>query len=249
MIAVVCGLGVCLLMVDPPNLLSYAAIFLALYFVALQTAPRHLDGTNRAYWASSIMHLMHSIVIVPLSVLAMQLDVNDLYFTTHESIRCCSIFLGYIAADLGPLLYYRSQWSGTELYIAHHLLSLSCCGTMAVRGHLHSLAVPLLLAEATAPFTNGRWLLCALGYKGSFVYVLNSFAMALSFLIFRVIFMAWIILRHVVVLQATFFALPTSTVSIALLGCGFGYPLQLWWFQKIVKGLLKVVRAHPYKQG
>ena len=50
-------------------------------------------------------------------------------------------------------------------------------------------------------------------------------------------------LERVVQLRSQFFALPLSTTLTILGSYAFGYPLQLFWFSKIAKGLIKVLSA------
>ena len=53
--------------------------------------------------------------------------------------------------------------------------------------------------------------------------------------------MGYLLVRHVLVLREPFAALPLDTRLTILVSYAFGYPLQLWWFGKIAKGLIKVL--------
>ena len=234
----------------------FAFAFGFIHIAGRMTAPTSLDRPTRAYWSSCIASTFHGIGI---SFLAWEAMVSggfwsseDLTLTTPSSIRCCHIYIGYLAADLVPLIYFGAvtkskAWKGAELYLVHHLLSLWSWGLMVARGHLHAVAVGLLLLEATAPFTNGRWFLATLEITKGTVYTINGVAMALSFLVFRVVLMGYILVRYVWVLREPFSALPLDT-RLTVLSCyAFGYPLQLFWFQKIAKGLLKVLKGGSTK--
>ena len=50
-------------------------------------------------------------------------------------------------------------------------------------------------------------------------------------------------------LRSQFFALPLSTTLTIRGSYAFGYPLQLFWFSKIAKGLIKVLSAGGGKKG
>ena len=57
----------------------------------------------------------------------------------------------------------------------------------------------------------------------------------------RVLLMGYFFVRYVIVLRNSFFALPPAIYLTILLSYAFGYPLQLFWFRKIVLGLLKAL--------
>jgi hypothetical protein len=65
--------------------------------------------------------------------------------------------------------------------------------------------------------------------------------MAVSFFLTRVLMMGYIAFHFFYVLRDQFFALPPSTYGVILLSYCFGYPLQLFWFYKIAKGIIKLL--------
>lgn len=227
----------------------YFAGFFALFVLFRLLAPSRLDAPTRAYWASSAVSTAHSLIIVPLSWAAYAPyrapDAAAVTLATAAATRCGYIYLGYILADMVPLLHYRDKWAGSTPYIFHHAFSVLCWGTMVVRGQCLGVAVGLLLLEATAPFTNGRWFLSTHGRKDGALYLVNGALMALSFFALRVCFMGYLVYTYLFALRAAVFALPPSTVAALGSGFAFGYPLQLFWFQKIATGLVKVLRGGP----
>ena len=227
------------------NAAPYAACFLASNIIARQTAPKNLADADVAYWASSCVSTLHSLIIVPLAYLAMEplWFATDLIATTDASHRAIDIFIGYIIQDSLPLLWYRQQWSGSGIYICHHAASYICWSLMGVRGHGHAVAVGLLLVEATAPFVNGRYFLSMLDRRDGLLYVINGVLMAVSFFLLRIVFMGWLLFRNIIYLNAAFLALPASTVTVVVVGVGVGYPMQWLWFSKICSGLLKVLKS------
>ena len=229
----------------------YALCFGALLLVTKQTAPASLDAANRAYWASSCVSTIHGVIIAYLSWRAMApfWPSSDLYLVTPESNRCQQIYLGYIAADLVPLTYYRRQWSGTEAYLLHHVVSLACWGLLLARGELHGFGTGLLVLEATAPFTNGRWFLHTLGQKNTTLYVVNGVLMALSFFLLRILYAGWLVMHYGVGQGALFSDLSVSTRAVTFVGFAFGYGLQIFWFRKIVQGMIKALGGGKGKKG
>ena len=223
-----------------------------LQILARFTAPAKLDGPTRAYWASSVVSTIHGVYVSVLAWRAMGAggfwSSDDVTLVTDDAIQCCAIYLGYLVADLIPLVTYAKQWKGSTPYLWHHGLSLISWGMMAVRGHVMAVGVGLLLLEATAPFTNGRWFLSTIGISSGLLYTVNGLCMALSFLVLRVLFMGWLFVRYVIILRAPFFALPPTTYLTVLSCYAFGYPLQLFWFRKIALGIIKVLRSGGKKR-
>ena len=227
------------------NSASFALIFGALHIIFRGTAPDALDSPKRAYWASSAVSTVHGVYVSWLSWRAMAdgeyWSSTDLTKVTPAALQCCHCYLGYLMADLVPLTYYYKEWSRPFAFLVHHVLSVWSWGLMAVRGQLLGLAVGLLLLEATAPFTNGRWFLAELKRTTGPLYLVIGTCMAVSFLLLRVLLMGFLFVRYVIVLRDSFFALPPTVYLSILLSYAFGYPLQLFWFRKIALGLLKAL--------
>lgn len=223
----------------------YATVWAAMHIICRATSPNGLDQPKRAYWASSMVSSVHGVYVSWLAWRAMAegeyWSSEDLSRRTPGALDCCHVYLGYLVADLIPLIYYYNEWSGTSLYLVHHMLSVCSWGMMAIHGQLLGLASGLLLLEATAPFTNGRWFLAELKRTSGPLYLVTGGCMALSFFLLRVLLMGYFFVRYVIVLRNSFFALPPAIYLTILLSYAFGYPLQLFWFRKIVLGLLKAL--------
>ena len=138
--------------------------------------------------------------------------------------------------------YYRAVWSGSGLYIGHHVLSILSWASCLLLGTCHCVALALMLCEATTPFVNARYFLATHGRKASPLYALNGVLMALAFLVVRVVGMGLVGLKVFLLGRGSFFALPPAQVALLLPIFGFGYGLQLVWFQKIVAGLVAFLR-------
>lgn len=229
----------------------YAIFFAALILVMRETAPASLDGPTRMYWATSAVSLIHGVVISYLAWHAMTpfWTSFDLHLVTPESIRCQQIYLGYVTADLVPLFWHRRQWPGTTAYLGHHIVSLLCWGLLLARGELHGFGAGLLILEATAPFTNGRWFLHTLGRKDTTFYVVNGVCMALSFFALRIVYAGWLVMRYAIGQGALVSGLPLSTRVVSFGGFAFGYGLQFFWFRKIVQGMIKALGGGSGKKG
>lgn len=187
-------------------------------------APATMDASQKAYYGSSVLALAHGILVSALSLAAglesgfwsATTDTWDYHVTTPATARCIHIFLAFLLTDLMPLLYYRKVWSGTGMYIGHHVLSFISWGDCAINGTCHQIALGLLLVEATSPFVNGRYFLSTHGLKSSTLYVVNGFMMMISFLVLRVVGMGLLGVKFLIIDRAEFFSLPMTTTCAAL---------------------------------
>ena len=68
-----------------------------------------------------------------------------------------------------------------------------------------------------------------------------------SFFILRIVLFGWLLFRNTYLLSDQLMTLPVSTLAVVLFGFFVGYPMQWLWFQKIVQGLMKVLRGKPTK--
>ena len=142
------------------------------YSLGYLFAPSKLvKPADRAYYGSSILAILHGIVVSILALMA-GLDAGfwtvtwepwDYHAQTPATARCIHVFLAFLLTDLLPLFYYRKEWAGTGMYIGHHTLSCVAWGDALLNGTCHNVAVGLLLLEATSPFINGRYFLSTHG--------------------------------------------------------------------------------------
>lgn len=220
--------------------------FRFLYSLLLPTAPKHLDKSTAVNWAVNAVSTVHSLIIVPLAYEALGpfWGVDDVRLTTEASNRVIEIFLGYILADSLPLIWYRKEWVGSNEFLGHHLAVLAVGYMSSIRGHVHGLVMGLLLCEATAPFVNARWFLLILNRKHTLLYLINGILMTVSFFVLRIVFMGGLFVYNEVYLHASFLSLPPSTVAVIFLGSVIGYSLQIFWFHKIVCGVVKALTVH-----
>jgi len=228
----------------------------ALFGLGYLIAPSKLvKSADRAYYGSSILALVHGIVVSILALMA-GLDAGfwsvtsepwDYHAKTPATARCIHIFLAFLLTDLIPLFYYRKEWAGTGMYIGHHTLSCVAWGDAVLNGTCHNVALGLMLLEATSPFINGRYFLSTHGLKSSPLYLYNGVAMAVSFLALRVIGMGSLGAKLFYIDAATSSAVLGNKTYMLLPTFLFGYGLQLTWFQKIISGLLAFLKKDAKK--
>lgn len=220
--------------------------FRFLYSLFLPTAPKHLDHSSVVKWSVKVVSTVHSLIIVPLAYVALGpfWGVDDVRLTTEASDRVIEIFLGYILADSLPLFWYRKEWVDSNAFLGHHLAALVVGSMTSIRGHVHGLMMGLLLCEATAPFVNARWFLLILNREHTLLYLVNGILMTVCFFVLRIVFMGGLFVYNEVYLHASFLTLPPSTVAVVFLGSVIGYSLQIFWFHKIVCGVVKALTVH-----
>ena len=221
------------------------------YSLGYLFAPSKLvKPVDRAYYGSSILAILHGIVV---SILALKAGLDAGFWTmtweswdyqaqTPATARCIHVFLAFLLMDLLPLFYYRKEWAGTGMYIGHHVFSILSWSSCLLLGTCHCVAAALMLCEATTPFVDARYFLSTHGLKSSPLYAINGVLMALSFLVVRVVGMGLVGLKVFILGRSSFFALHPAQIAILVPIFVFGYGLQLTWFQKIVAGLVAFLR-------
>ena len=233
----------------------WAALYATLFFGARALGPRafatcaRMKPADRSYWAASVASVVNCLVLVPMAAAAsraLPLLSPSAPFTINSplSTRACVAMVGYTAYDLGPLLYHRAEWGGVGMYLVHHVCTVLSWGITAASGYSHALSVPVLFLEATGPFVNARWFLSQHGYKDTALYLANGVAMFVLFFALRVVF-NWglAITRFWLQWDAFFGTQPTYVIASILLFYPINLLLQLMWFQKILKGILALLRG------
>jgi hypothetical protein len=207
-----------------------------------------LNTQEQAYWSSSLVSSIHSIIVsVYAAVEAYRGEIffgtkNDLFLTTWHSTNCLTIFLGYILSDIGLVYYYRKEWPGSKAMLIHHSISLIFSCDFVAHRFAHNLGLAVMIFEATTPFVNCRWFLSKGNQQDSNLYFINGVCMVCAWLAIRIVWGAymgfWIWqMRH----QLDELSLVSKYVSV-LTTYVVGYALQWFWFVKIVRGGMKMIR-------
>lgn len=227
----------------------------ALLFVALRASgPRlfvyvqQLDDGELSYWCASVCSLVNGIVLSVLTVVACSeadlWSTSDFFRTSDLTYRSIHALLGYILVDSVVLFsnrHHKTFASGFGAFAFHHAATVVGWVPPCVFGVLHSVVVPMLLTEATAPFVNGRYFLSKAGHKETLLYKLNGVLIFLSWIVFRLVFVGWLIWQVATVRLDAFLALPTWLVGLYIVLLVAGWGLQWMWFWAICKGLWAVL--------
>uniref|UniRef100_A0A0D9V745 TLC domain-containing protein n=1 Tax=Leersia perrieri TaxID=77586 RepID=A0A0D9V745_9ORYZ len=149
------------------------------------------------------------------------------------------VSIGYFLTDLVMILWYFPSLGGKE-YLLHHGLSMYaiCLALLSGKAHLYILMV--LFTEATTPFVNLRWYLEVAGQKTQKLYLYNGLALFVGWLAARVILFIYFFTHMYFhfdqvksIFTLGFVSLLTVPPALAV--------MNLFWFWKILKGMLKTL--------
>jgi hypothetical protein len=212
---------------------------------------RKLDDATKSFWAASMVSNIHAVLVCYLCFVAgRELDIfhsTDFWGTTAESNTACAAFLGYLVSDLLLALYYMDRWSGYIANIIHHIVCLMFWYELLVGGYGHVFGMGGMFLECTTPFINQRYFMDKAGQKDSLLYVINGVFMTVLWFIFRICFFAGVGYR-IYAFRTELMALSTRQIINVIVPYVAGYALQFFWFSKIVKGILKVLRQSKSNQ-
>ncbi|KNA24639.1 hypothetical protein SOVF_013820 [Spinacia oleracea] len=238
--SVVCGIFACRLVYNLSQLIN------GICFKHYSTLPK----MKKIEWDNRAISTVHAIFITALSIyLAFGSDLYSddlqrgpiLFRSSTLSTFILGVSVGYFLSDLAMIFWFRPSLGGME-YVLHHLLSMAALAYAMLTGSGQFYTYIVLLSEITTPGINLRWYLDAVGMKKSKAYVVNGVA----------IFLTWLVAR-VLLFMYVYFHIYVHYEQIKLLS-HFGYfliliapvvlgGLNLMWFVKITKGMIKTLSA------
>ncbi|CAN4093453.1 unnamed protein product [Withania somnifera] len=208
-----------------------------------------LDDLKKLEWNNRGFSTFHAFLVAAASLYL--LLGSDLFRdgAQHElMINRTSVFSdtilgissGYFLSDLAMIYYYFPALGGTE-YVLHHGLSMFAIVQSLFSGQAQIYILMVLFTECTTPFVNLRWYLDVAGRKNSQLYVCNGVALFLGWLVARILlffFFFYHMFSHFDQIKKVyplgFYSLLTVPPLLAL--------LNIVWFWKIAKGLIKTLR-------
>jgi hypothetical protein len=215
-----------------------------------------LKAPQQRDWDSRVPSTIHAIAITAATAYTLgmtsvfqssRLDkAGDSIMLAHSDLTeaALGMSLGYFLTDIAVIVYHFPDMGGYDM-IAHHIaatLSIWLAIT-SHQGHFYTLA--MLATEVTTPFVNLRWHLDVAGLKSSRLYLLNGVAVFVIWLVGRLLWQLYIfqnLFQH----RAE---VPLLSAAAQVLVVGVPpalFSLNLWWFSKIVRGVLKLLHGqHP----
>ncbi|KAL4587872.1 hypothetical protein LXL04_000747 [Taraxacum kok-saghyz] len=156
--------------------------------------------------------------------------------------------IGYFLSDLTMIIWTYPTLGGIE-YLLHHGLSMLALGQALLSGQVQFYILIVLFTEITTPFVNLRWYLDVAGKKNSTLYVMNGVGMFVGWLVARVILFVFFFYHMFThfdqvkqVYTMGYYSLLTIPPALAV--------MNLNWFRKIAKGLIKTItksKGHSHR--
>ncbi|KAJ8266743.1 hypothetical protein GJAV_G00134200 [Gymnothorax javanicus] len=168
--------------------------FFKLVSSGLQRFPMPETARRNAWkWRNICTSFLHSFITGIWAVLCFYLHpqmAEDL-ISTHSvfSHALVSVSIGYFIHDFCDMLL--NQFSQSLELLFHHLVVISCFGLSAVTQRYVGFAVVALLVEINSVFLHLRQMLRLAGGAKSTPYRLNSMLNLGTFMVFRIITLAW----------------------------------------------------------
>ncbi|GAB2282495.1 hypothetical protein Dimus_017038 [Dionaea muscipula] len=235
--AFICGILACKMIYDLSQLIS------ALSFRRYSA----LSRMQRVEWNNRAVSTLHAVFITFTSLyltLCSDLFSDDPQhgvISQHSSLSTfiLGVSAGYFLSDIGMILWFYPSLGGIE-YVLHHLLSMSALVYAMLTGLGQVYTYMVLVSEATTPGINLRWYLDVAGLKRSKAYVVNGVVIFFTWLVARIILFLYIF-YHVYVHFDQVIELPSFGVFLVLVGPVVLASLNLMWFGKITRGMLKTL--------
>nr|XP_002126003.1 transmembrane protein 56-like isoform X1 [Ciona intestinalis] len=214
------------------------------HFKSYQKLPSKLQTE----WHNRNVSTVHSTIVTVLSIYVALTDTdgyrNAIWAESQTAEMVLSILLGYIYSDIVYLL--QSSPSQTDAYwgsMLHHIIVVivySCCTFWGCYTHL---TIVRTIAEVSTPFVNMRWILDACRMKDSKVFMYNGILMTLTFFGGRILLMPYAYVRLYQLRNTKDFQKLGKVAYTILLGI-FVDGLNIYWFARIMKGLIKYIKIN-----
>lgn len=254
---------------DTVTLLSTGASSALIFYVLFKCSPylsnacsstyTGLSQKDRVDWDSRWTSTIHALAI---SALAMYLflltdpfsddtTAPELWKTSplkrHTPLSSAALgwSLGYFTLDIALVCWYFPTMGGPEMLI-HHIAAFISVGLASYTKQAHMYTLLLLSTEMTTPFVNARWILDQMGLRSAPIYALNGVCMFTFWFVGRIVLFMWFF-QHMWQHQAQIRDLRSDVQLLMATVPPFLFVLNVFWFGKIVKGLVKLLRGQLSK--
>lgn len=214
-----------------------------------------LSDAGKIEWDNRGFSTFHALVVAAASLYLLLL--SDLFDEDSRaelivnrrstlSDTVLGISLGYFLSDIAMIIWQYPALGGLE-FVFHHLLSMSSIFVSLVSGQAQFYILMVLFTESTTPFINLRWYLDAAGQKNSKLYTFNGAALFLVWLVARIllfIFFFYHMFTHFDQVKEVF----TLGFYLLLVVPPVLTAMNLFWFWKIAKGLVKTISKARHRE-
>lgn len=154
----------------------------------------------------------------------------------HTNMMVLSYSLSYFLHDF---LVTLPEWQAHPADLVHHLLGLCLVFSCMVNVSAARLCAHILVTESSTPFLNLMWLLKKLNYEKGRTMRVSMVLFVATFFVSRLVYLpytTWMAYWHL----WNGLVLPAPQTEVAMVSLCV---LNAYWFNRIVKMLLKVVRS------
>jgi len=223
-----------------------------LFYVSLRwLTPQKLTSSDRIYWASTVVSTVHALFSGLSAAYLLGSGALPAWERFGEPSaaweRVIALSFGYFIYDGLLVLSDPAKLGGAQMLL-HHFLGLSMhFAPVCVYHKFHALSCLGYLVELSTPFVNARWMLKeAGGGSGTRLYLCNGLAILVTFFAFRVVGLVGCLYQIFVLVPRhappSFADLGPTVQYLVPAGALVFYALNLFWFYKIIAGVLKLLR-------
>ncbi|XP_074564832.1 uncharacterized protein LOC141821318 [Curcuma longa] len=245
----------------PLSVFSGVLMCKVVYQVTHKVSMLYLKGYNnltkleKIEWNSRGVSTFHAVIVAAASLYL--LVFSDLFKNGSKSELVVNrksllsdatlgISLGYFLSDLAKILWHFPSLGGKE-FVLHHGLSMHSIFLSLISGKAHIYILMVLFSEATTPFVNFRWYLEKSGKKGSNLYIHNGMALFFGWLVARIFLFIYMFLHMYLHFDQVKTIFPLGLYSLLTIGPAMAL-LNLFWFLKILKGMVKTLSRRRHVQ-
>ena len=206
--------------------------------------PKHSTSNFDTLLASTV----HAIVAVVLASYSLAFGLLGTYRVFSKSplgFMTIQMSLGYFVADL-LITLVDPKLRSDKGSIAHHVTGIVGIITcLYLQGKLMFFIISRLISEASTPFVNMRWVLHELHITDGSLFKTAAYGMLVTFFATRIATMPWYWYETYHCFMHPGIAIVPDFIKVCTL-CNFGVfdLLNLYWFSKIVLGLIKFYSKH-----
>eukprot|EP00297_Palpitomonas_bilix_P025673 CAMPEP_0113909914 /NCGR_PEP_ID=MMETSP0780_2-20120614/27168_1 /TAXON_ID=652834 /ORGANISM="Palpitomonas bilix" /LENGTH=235 /DNA_ID=CAMNT_0000905879 /DNA_START=228 /DNA_END=935 /DNA_ORIENTATION=+ /assembly_acc=CAM_ASM_000599 len=203
-----------------------------------------LKEAEKSDWSTRVGSNVHAAIAVFLAgrELLTNKEMNeDFFHVSPWAIITIIIMTGYFVNDMIIVLYWNKAWGDFLPMVLHHAVGITLFPLLIWYRCAFALYCYAAITESTTPFINARWYLSSMGYKNSIVYTINGLLIALSWFIVRILGVVYMFFVAYNTYWNDLWSLPLPLSLYICFGYGVAGFLNVLWFSKIMKGVMKVL--------
>ena len=202
-----------------------------------------LSVDSKIDWNSRVLSFIHATVVFLLATTTVfTWDFPNHFVGGHQfSFNTVAITTGYMAADMILMLVYKKKIGASLGMYVHHISALSCYAICLLKENMVYFICFKLITEGSTPFLNLRLMASILNKKNSKLYKYNGLMLIAVFFLCRILVIPFFYYQVYKAMNTTVYKAAFPGLKRYVLIClSFAIDaLNLFWFEKIVKGALK----------